>query len=258
MGQLYIDDSIHDNGGFIICACVYSEHDLSLDISSILKKSGYDPSKAEFKSSTNYTHEPQMEKVRHELRNLLYNKRCQFGLVIVPRNERQNAGFECLLALNQFIKYNNITEPVDLYFDEGLFPSVNKAIKASKYMDSANLNFYFEQNSITVKGLQLADLVAHTTSIMLKAKMGLTKKNIQIPYASDPNDLIDVSIEFALWASIRYNFFCKKTKKPINDPIIDATLDVEPYGLYISEKCEATLAENARATFSTVYVGCIH
>jgi hypothetical protein len=48
MGNFYIDDSIHDEAGFIIGACVYSKHDLSANIAEILSHSGYDPSFSEF------------------------------------------------------------------------------------------------------------------------------------------------------------------------------------------------------------------
>ena len=61
-----------------------------------------------------------------------------------------------------------------------------------------------------------------------------------------------------MWANIRYNFFNKGTTNFSEDPIEIATVQVEPYGLYVSPYCDAQLAQKAREAFSNVYLGCIH
>lgn len=257
MSHIFIDDSIHDNAEFIIASCVYSRIDLTQIISEILIQSGYDPELSEFKSSINYNKEPQMADVREAMKGLL-NGNCRFGLVVIPRNERENLGFECLNGLNQFIKVNNLKERLDIYFDQNLFPSLNKANQFAQCLNLTNCNFHFEQNSIQIKGLQLADLAAHTCSIMLKEKMGLINKTVKAGKNSGYEEDLDIEIGFELWASIRYNFFHEGSKPYIDDPIVDATLKVDPFGLYISPKCDIKLTEYAKRAFESVYLGCIH
>lgn len=257
MAHFYIDDSIHDQAGFAVGACVYSKRDLSHEISEILTNSGYDPTQSEFKSSANYTQEPQMSDVREGMRNLLSDT-CKFGLVFIPRSERENLGFECLNGINQFIRENGIVNDISLYFDQSLFPSVNKATEAASKLNLQNCIFNFEQNSIGIQGLQLADLVAHTASIMLKAEMGLIKKMVKSGENSGYDPDSEMELEFEMWASLRNNFFHEKSKIAIDDPIIDMTAKVEPYGLYISQTCDEALTTHIRNRFESVYLGCIH
>jgi len=257
MSQFYIDDSVHDETGFVIGACVYSNHDLSTQIADILIQSGYDSNISEFKSSANYRKEPQMAIVRDDLRQL-FGDTCKFGIVVIPRNERGGLGFECLYGINEFIKHNGLTDPIDLYFDQGLFPSMEKANQAAKNLSLANCNFHFEQNSIAIRGLQLADMTAHTASIILKEKMGLITKMVKAGENSGYDPDLDMELGFEMWASFRYNFFHEKSKKVVDDPITDFTFKIDPFGLYIAKTCDAKLSQYAKDTFAEVYLGCIH
>ncbi len=67
-----------------------------------------------------------------------------------------------------------------------------------------------------------------------------------------------MELEFELWASLRYNFFHQKSKIAVDNPIVDMTAKVEPYGLYISKMCGEELTIHIRSTFENVYLGCIH
>jgi hypothetical protein len=257
MGLLYIDDSVHDIAGFVMAACVYCKKDLTTEIGNILESEGFDPLKDEFKSGANYRHKPKMADVRSRV-HLLVSDYTRFGLVIVPREDRENLGFECLLALRQFIDSNNLIGSHEIFFDQGLFPSISKAEMAVANLNFKDCNFHFEQDSKAIRGLQLADLVAHTCSIILKDKLGIGRKMVKAGENSGYDPDLDIELSFELWASLRYNFFCEKRKKVIDDPIVDYTFNVSPYGLFISAKCDSNLFNASESTFGSVYQGCIH
>ena len=257
MGHFFVDDSVHDEAGFIIGACAYFSKNPSDKIAEILASHGYDPDQTEFKSSANYKQDPNMAKVREDLRTFLFQN-CGFGLVVLPRDQRENLGIECLAGIAQFIKHNDLKLPIELNFDEGLLPSTEKSRVA---MESNNLDkciLYRELDSREVKGLQIADLIAHTASIMLKAEMNLIKKIVKAPANSGYEDGTDMELEFEMWSSVRNNIFRQTRKVAVDDPIADFTFDVFPYGLYVSPTCGKELADYANGLFGTIYVGCIH
>lgn len=254
MGYFYIDESIHKDAEFIIGACLYSHTDLNDKVSNVISECGFDPTHFEYKSSTNYSKEPEKASVREQLKQQLLND-CKLGVVVLPLNKREELGFECIKALHQFIQHNHkrIKLPLSIYFDQGMFHSVNKAMELITKLEFKDTTFHLEQNSISIKGIQIADLVAHTSSIQLKDHFGLVNKKV-------PQTDYDYDIELGLemFATIRYLFFNRGTTKYTGDQIKDATVDVEPFGLYISNLCDTLLAETARQAFGTVYLGCMH
>lgn len=257
MGQFYIDESIHDEGGFIIGACIYTNIDVNEKIIDIIKHNGFDPNNFEFKSNANYSKEPTKAKVRESLKNLL-GESCKLGIVVIPRKNRDKLGFECIKALKQFISFNkSIKNPLSIYFDQGIFPSKEKAITFISTLKLADCNFYLGEDSKIIKGIQLADLAAHITSIQLKETLGLITK--KVPFIPYPNDDFETEIElgFEMFLTLRYSFFNRGYTTYTDNPIKDATVAVEPYGLYISDLCDQNLANLARATFSEVYLGSI-
>ena len=258
MGQFYIDDSIHDKAGFIIGACVYTNIDIDEKIIEIIKSNGFDPESFEYKSSANYSKEPKKAKVREDLKGLLSDA-CKLGIVIIPRTSREQLGFECIKAVKQFINSNKkIKKPVNIFIDQGMFSSKDKAVQFISSINCIDCKFHLEQNSIDIKGIQLADLAAHISSIQLKDALGLVTKTVKAGNNSGYDPDLDIELGFEMWATIRYTFFNEGSKLYTGDPIADATLKVEPYGLYISDLCDENLTEIARSKFGDIYLGCIH
>lgn len=258
MGQFYIDDSIHDEAGFIIGACVYTEIDINEKIIDIIKTCGFDPDIFEYKSSANYSKEPEKAKVRELLKGLLTDS-CRLGIVVIPRTSRVLLGFECIKAVKQFIDSNTkIKNPTSVYLDQGMFTSRDKAEQSIASLNLTDCTFHLEQNSIAIKGIQLADLAAHIASIQLKDALGLVTKMVKAGDNSGYEPDLDIELGFEMWATIRYTFFNEGSKLYTDDPIADATLKVEPYGLYISDLCDKKLSDTAREKFGDIYLGCIH
>lgn len=115
MGHFYVDDSVHDEAGFIIGACVYTNSNVDSAINSIVKAHGFDSENFEFKSNTNYTKEPEKAKVRSDLKQLFHDH-CNLGIVVIPREYRDSLGFECIKAIKCFVDTNEKrSKPLYLY-----------------------------------------------------------------------------------------------------------------------------------------------
>lgn len=257
MGYFYIDDSVHDQAGFIIGALIYSDEDLQENISKIIASHDFNPETFEFKSSANYSKEPEKSKVRDSLKQLILTQ-IKLGIVVIPREKRDQLGYECLKALKQFIESNAIEKPIKIFFDQGMFKSIDKVNALINQLNFEGCEFFLEEDSKKIKGIQIADLCAHTSSIQFKDHLGVINKKVKAGENSgyDPNDEIDLGFE--MWATLRNSFFSKRLKQYVDDPIEDATVDVEPFGLYISEFSLNELSQSVRECFSRVYLGCIH
>ncbi|MBV5316040.1 MAG: DUF3800 domain-containing protein [Prolixibacteraceae bacterium] len=258
MGHFYIDDSVHDKAGFIIGACVYTDMDINEKIIDLIKSCGFDPDSFEYKSSVNYSKEPGKANVRERLKGLLTDN-CSLGVVIIPRASREQLGFECIKAVRQFIEINKrIKKPISIYFDQGMFTSKDKAEQLITSLNFTDCTFYLEQNSSYIKGIQLADLAAHISSIQLKDALGFVTKMVKAGENSGYYPDLDMELGFEMWSTIRYTFFNEGSKLYTDDQIAGATLKVEPYGLYISDLCDKNLSDISRAKFGNIYLGCIH
>jgi hypothetical protein len=258
MGQFYIDDSVHDDAGFVIGACVYTDIEVDEKIIGIIKSWGFDPNRFEYKSSANYSLEPEKVKVREELKELLTDC-CRLGIVVIPRTHREQLGLECIKAVKQFIDNNKrVKKPTSIYLDQGMFASIEKAKLLITELNFTGCVFHLEQNSLDIKGIQLADLAAHISSIQLKDELGLVTKMVKSGHNFGYDPELEMELGFEVWATIRYTFFNQGSKLYSGDPIADATLSVEPYGLYISNLCDEGLSDIARAKFGNVYLDCIH
>ncbi len=198
MGQFYIDDSVHDEAGFIIGSCVYTDIDISEKINDVIKSCGFDPNSFEYKSSANYSKQPEKAKVREQLKVLLMEN-CRLGIVIIPRTHREELGFECIKAVKQFIDNNEtIKQPTSVYIDQGMFTSKEKAEQLVSSLNFKDCTFHLEQNSLDIKGIQLADLSAHISSIQLKDALGLVKKIVKAGENSGYDPDLDIELGFEM------------------------------------------------------------
>ena len=184
---------------------------------------------------------------------------CRLGVVVIPRTSREQLGFECIKAVRQFIDSNKgLKKPISIYIDQGMFASKDKAEQLITSLNFTDCTFYLEQNSLDIKGIQLADLAAHISSIQLKDALGLVTKMVKAGDNSGYDPDLDIGLGFEMWATIRYTFFNEGSKLYSDTPVAAATLKVEPYGLYISDLCDQNLCDIARTKFGDIYLGCIH
>jgi hypothetical protein len=259
MGNFYVDDSVHDEGGFVLCACVYIPSDIEEEIVDLVKACGLDPEKFEYKSSANYSKQPELARFRSALKRLVQDN-CHYGVVVLSREQRDKAGQECLLAIAQFIKANpKISKPVSIFMDQGLFSTKKSAQLFFNELDIKEAQLFPEQDSKQIRGIQLADLVAHMASIQLKSSMGLITKMVKAGPDSGYDPDKEMELNFEMFGTLRYCLFNEGNVKPqTGNQSINAVMTVGKAGLFISEFCAEDLADYAYKTFGSIYLGCIH
>lgn len=260
MGYLYFDDSKHSKCNFYLGAFVYSDIDLDNIIVEYIKSSGLNPSIDEFKSRLRKDKHPEQVELRSHLKELIFQSK--IVIVISPPNEKEFKIATCNVLL-QLIENNKkeLKNPLEIYLDQGLFKNSNDP-EYKKLLDkisNVSVNLNIEQDSIVVKGIQLADLVAHTCSIMLKESLGLINKTIKAGENSGYDPDTDIEIGSKMWAGVRYNFFSTPPSHPDEwDSMLDCVAKVGDKGLFILNRCSVLVKEKAKDRFQEMYIGCIH
>lgn len=260
MGFFFFDESVHQRGGFALGAFVYTPWDPTVELKKALEAAGLKPGIDEFKSGAHVGRNPEQVKARKYLRRALRN--CsRIALVVVPASESDALGREALAGLRTILELNKLDAGHhEVYLDEGLFSSRKEALDTADRLGlHSTCTLHPESDSRNVLGLQLADLVAHTASIMLLERQGVITKTVKAGPKSGYNPNLDIELGFELWAGMRYNFFSGDLPDPETlSSQLDFQVEVEPYGLYISPLCNPALAETVRQRFGHMYLGCIH
>jgi hypothetical protein len=257
MIHFYFDESIHERGGFIVGAYVCGP-DADPVVARALRACGMEPGVDEFKSSARMTGHPEQVALRSELQRLLRGYR--LGVLVVPSTARASLGEEALRGLAQIARLNSLTAAgLVAWFDEGTFVSINQALKLSAEL---KINEYCElraeQDSRIVKGIQLADLVAHTCGTMLLETLGLVTKQVKAGHESGYDPEMELELGFELWAGLRYQFFHAGPVTGQEEPYEGTLMNVGLHGLHIAETCSGQLRSAAEKRFGQCYLGCIH
>ncbi|WP_225037426.1 DUF3800 domain-containing protein [Winogradskyella sp. SM1960] len=257
MTKIYIDDSVHERGNFVISGIVVTEENIEDRISESLKNNGFDPEDSEFKSGLNYRKYPEMLNVRNDLKNIISSV-CKIGLVVLPIQERPNIGKETFKGLKQIINSNEFGQNIEIYVDENYFRNENVGKEYAKEIGLKNCKLNLELDSKKFKGIQLADLVAHSCSTMLLEQLNIIDKKVKAGSNSGYEPDLEIELGFELWAGIRYNLLGEIDMERFETGDRYPMKMTEPYGLYISEFCDNKLKENTRERFGEIYMGCIH
>ena len=260
MGFFYFDESIHSRGKFCLGAFVYAEDSLESTVAAALRESGLQPWVDEFKSSARMDTFPEQARAREHLKSLV-QEHCGIGIVVAPDLPRRDFGREALAGLAKILGTVHFSSSThEAFFDEGIFSSLAAGERAGQLFHSAQpCRLHFEQDSVQILGLQVADLVAHTCSVMLLAQLGLIHKTVKAGQNSgyDPN--LDMELSFELWGTLRSNFFADppppyETWKSQ----LDWQVDVAARGLHVADACDSTVKDAAFSRFGKMYLGCIH
>jgi hypothetical protein len=234
VGFFYFDESIRDNGGFILGAFIYSQADLTPAVFAALTAVGLQPGRDEFKSRFQVANEPKYASLRNHLGRLLYE--VKVGALITPTAQRQQPGNEALFGLTKFIVANSLEcMSHKAFFDEGI--TIDGSCLKNFRQKIPSCEISRNQDSRLVGGIQLADLVAHSMGTMLLEEQGLISKKIKAGDYSGYLPELELSLGFKLWAMLRYSFFMSRS--PVGANADDATesirerlYNVEDYGLY--------------------------
>lgn len=246
-GQMfcYVDDSKNAKSGFNCLAFVFMRNDPAEKIYDFYKKYNLGDD-YEYKSRNAKKGNLIDSEVRKELFNfIVFN--CKIALAFF---QYKDAGFdeaEVYEALANFIEVNDYIN-IDVKFDEGIVKKrfTHKRIKSIEVSSKSN----------EIRGIQLADLIANTASVMLKCETGELSKMVP---CNDPSYPDTIELEFELWANIRYAILSKGKEYDENaDQIDNATFETVPNGLWISSNIQSILCEYIKSRFGTNYLGCIH
>lgn len=257
MAYLYFDESIRDNGEFIIGALIISEDDLSCRIRKQWQDMGLNPNDDEYKSSSIKVNNEVSVMQREFIRNLLQNTR--LALVVLPSKDRKQLGNYCAELVLQLLGAEMLRNEIhNLYIDQNVFVDKTNIAK----LEELKVKLYLNSDSKTEAGIQLADHASHALGGMLLEEMGIIKKQVKAGENSGyhPEDMLDLGFE--LWASLRYaligkNHYFEGLSPPPEDPANPYFL-IDGYGLYITDSCSEILSSAAKNRFGTNYLGCIH
>jgi len=257
MAYLYLDDSKHHRFGFSLAAFVICDADPTEKISSIFRRDGFDPLSFEYKSSAKMKGDERLQALRSALKAYI-GMSCKIAVCVVDGDKK--LGPAALKLLRKSLGHPQLAgQQHQVFFDEGLFPSTKAATKlADDDIALACCEFHFEQDSRSLLGIQLADIVAHTCSTMLLETLGHVTKKIVV---NEPRDSvyhgIEIELGFEMWAGIRYAFLSHNKTNPKDDFDL-ANVDVYPWGLLVDESVSEEIATAAMARFGENYLGCIH
>ena len=258
MAHFYFDESIQDKGSFIVGAFIFGA-DAESSVSQAILKVGLKPGVDEFKSSARMSEHPEQVELRGELRRIAANYRV--GVLVAPTIDRPSLGTFALQALDQFARANRLLgrPSLELLLDQGIFAS---AAVASQIAATLGVDDYCqvrpEQDSRSVKGLQIADLVAHTAGLMLLDSLGLLKKVVKAGPNSGYDEDLKIDLGFEMWASLRYQFFNAGPVAGQDDMYAGALVKVGANGLFVTPSCPPDLRAVAESRFDECYLGCIH
>lgn len=257
MANLYFDESIRDNGAFIIGAVVISEDDLSARVRAEWEIMGLNPDQNEYKSSSIKSNNEISVIQREFIRRQIHSS--ELALVVLPNHDRKQLGNYCAALVMQLLKTNKLqNEPHKLFIDENIFIDKNVMAKLDKH----NVNVYLGCDSKLEAGIQLADHASHALGGMLLEQMGIVKKQVKAGDNSGYNPNLMLNLGFELWASLRSalignNEYIEGLSPPPDDPA-NPFFMVDGYGLYVAESCSDSLAAAAKKRFGINYLGCIH
>jgi hypothetical protein len=256
MSYLYFDESIRDNGSFIVGALVVADRDLSTEIRERWRAIGLDPDNCEYKSSDLKQGNPVGNQQRDVIRQVLHSSRV--ALLVCPHEDRGQLGAHCCTLTGQLLDTGFLAPGSDtLFVDQGIsMPTTELQVLKSRGVET-----YLNQDSRAVAGLQVADHAAHALGGMLLEEMGLISKTVLAGDGSGIDPDLEIALGFELWASLRYALIGKNEEIPgLSEPGDPANpfFRVEGYGLYITPSCGKQLTSHARKRFGVNYLGCIH
>ncbi len=255
MAYFYLDDSKHHPHGFSLAAFAICDEDPHEELESLFAKCGFELTTYEYKSSTIMSDNPKLQRLRGALKGFVRSK-CKIAVCVVDGDK--NLGPASLALLKKATMHPNSRDQRHrVFFDEGLFSSEQAALQCAAEIGGLDgCTIHFEQDSRSVSGIQVADLIAHTCGTMLLDALGKINKIVDVPNSGYDDD-VEIDLGFEMWADLRYAFLSVGNGAGIDDEDFAVVL-VEPHGLYIDPSTSSEVTVAASNRFGSMYLGCIH
>lgn len=244
MRHIYVDESIHVRGNFIVIAAVITEEDILPEVRTALARCGFAPGVDEFKSSMPMADNENARLLRDEMKSLLFEK-CKLAFAVCSLADRPLIMSLAARLLSE-LRRDVAAPPTVVHFDEGI---------AQNDISTPNgWSWQLHCNSKTVGGIQLADCAAHIISTLILSELGLVKK-VVATHGNYPEP--EVELAWELWLSIRYAL---SSGEPIGGYDGEGWCEpmMYPHGLLISENCAPDVKEAVSKRLGEIWVGCIH
>lgn len=276
--HIFVDESIHSHLGFILTAFVCVIGDPQQRLSNILSELRFSPGKDEYKSRTLMSNNPRMRELRERLFEMARNH-SYVAILITPALEREALGHYIISALRTIIIRNGLDVSIlKLYFDQGIFRSAQKGLDcANKLAELSGIEFFFEQDSKKVLGLQIADAISHATSQVLREALTGTSKQVDIGGENTgyPEGTLS-DLGWSLLMTLRYSFFVRPVVLAQYDsdinPSMEAVIvsdeeeliqksqnpDLFGWGVLVSDEVTPEIKKIVEGVFGTLWLGCIH
>lgn len=246
--HVYLDESIHDQHGFMIVGYVLCSKDPQSDLIAVLAKYGVE----EFHALEKMDGNREFQKLRDEIRDYV-NRHCRWGVLVLPSEAREKVSEELFGVLKRLIETDFDTTANRVFLDEGLV----KKKQITELIEASGIEDIRICKSHERKGIQLADLVSALCGVRLREEISQAPKILTYGEESGFEPPIDAELGYELWASLRSSMH--RTDQPLgNDMPEMAEFNTGGYGLFISSSCTSALKTSAQKLFGRVYLGCIH
>ena len=118
MRHIYIDESIHVRGNFIVIAAVATKDNVSTEVQNALAECGFAPGIDEFKSSMPMASNEAARKLREAIKGLIFEK-AKLAFAVCSLAERASIMSIAASLIDQLRKEEDPT-PAFVHFDEGI------------------------------------------------------------------------------------------------------------------------------------------
>ncbi|UFI04134.1 hypothetical protein [Roseibium aggregatum] len=243
--KVYVDESIHVRGDFIVTAAVCSHINVQQQVVQALLDCGFDPTHDEFKSSMRMDGNPAAQELRQRLQIILRD--CKIGVTVCPTSERAKIA-TYIAALLSNLNVQPGTNIAAVYLDEG--------IKRTNAKMPVSATVRYGCNSKLVTGIQLADCAAHLISTMLLDELGFISKTVAARTVYEGQEG-EIALAWTLWATVRYSLSGMKLVGERDEYGVPEPL-MNPFGLVVSDTCSDDVKAAVENRLSTVWLGCIH
>lgn len=246
--NIYIDETVHEQYGFLILAYVICPSDPQDDLARVLASHMTE----EFHALERMHGNERTQKLRREMRSYV-NWNCRWGVFVLPSDVRWMLSSELSDFILRLVGTCSSADAVSVYIDEGIV----KQNDLQSLGEATGIERLSLCKSHEVNGIQLADLVAALCGVRLREEISQKPKMLQYGIESGFDPPIEAELGYELWASLRYSMHRASTALGEDMPEM-AEFPTTGYGLFVSDKCSQQLRKAAEKLFGRVYLGCIH
>lgn len=276
--NIYVDESIHSKLCFICTAFVFSDNNIEKRVDNALLKVGMKPGIDEFKSGAYMENNQNMQDLRTEILGIAgqYSK---IAVLFTHSNNRENLGNDCIKFSKIIMERNGIDiGDCDLFFDEGIISNSGQMHELSrKNNEYAKKRPFSSVDSKTCRGIQVADVVAHSIAQVIRQDLSLEPKHVDIsgPDTGYETGTIE-KLEWHLRMQLRKSFFSRpviykdqknKIEEKRNPHLISEDEDIVNFalnpeligwGVFVNDDIDSKIKNSIFKSMNRIWLGCIH